>query len=247
MSGRDHPRLVDVNMLVLVVDAEKVRALSTFHGNFYDSRFSIGHDRMHSQAQIRKRRNQIAEELGAFFREAPADARRAEVDRGLRQNQRIRAFGVTRAKSLTQFQGECMSVLVAIGQRPWYVSQRRDLCTCAHANSHSLEHRVRNRNCRSRVLACDKGAIDDDMRCPRGWRTIENRAAVFKGCLQRPRHPTPTDASLVLLFVSKRRHPIAVEGPQTVRSIIGPYPPGTKIASYPSISPSLRSPNLIGF
>src|SRR6516225_6257217 len=135
MSGRDHPRLVDVNMLVLVVDAEKVRALSTFHGNFYDSRFSIGHDRMHSQAQIRKRRNQIAEELSAFFREAPADARRAEVDRGLRQNQSIRAFGVTGTKSITQFKRECLSILVIIRRRAWYANQRRNLCPCAHASS----------------------------------------------------------------------------------------------------------------
>jgi len=101
MSGRDHPRLVNINMLVLVVDAEKVRALSTFHGNFYGSRFRIGYDRMHSQAQIRKRSNQILEELSAFFGEAPADACRGEVDCGLRQNQSIRAFEVTCAKSLT--------------------------------------------------------------------------------------------------------------------------------------------------
>src|ERR1700751_4951226 len=128
MSGRDHPRLVNINMLFLVVDAEKVRALSTFHGNFYDSGFRIGHDRMHSQAQIRKRRNQVPEELSAFFREAPADACRTEVDRGIRQNQSIRAFGVTVTKSFTQFQSKCLSILVAIRQRTWYVSQRRDLC-----------------------------------------------------------------------------------------------------------------------
>src|SRR4029079_8204565 len=93
------------------------------------------------------------------------------------------------------------------------------VCSCRfpHANGHSLEHRVRNRNCRSRVLACDKGAIDHDMRCPCGWRMIKNRTAVLKGRLQGPRHPTLTEASLVLFFVSKRRHPIAVEEPQTVR------------------------------
>src|SRR5262249_19855030 len=97
------------------------------------------------------------------------------------------------------------------------------VCSCQfpHPNSHSLEHRVRNRNCRSRVLAGDKGAIDNDMRRPCGWRMIENRTAVLKRCLQGPRHPTLTDASLVLLIVSKRRHPIAVEEPQTVRSIAG--------------------------
>src|SRR5215471_7195510 len=97
-SGRDHPRLVNINMLLLIVDAKKVRALSTFDGNFCDGCFGIGHDRMHGQAQVRKRRNQVPEELSAFFREAPADACRTEVDRGICQNQSIRAFGVTVTK-----------------------------------------------------------------------------------------------------------------------------------------------------
>ena len=67
-SGRDHPRLVNINMLLLIVDAQKVCALSTFDGNFYDGCFGIGHDRMHGQAQIRKRRNQVPEELRVRFK-----------------------------------------------------------------------------------------------------------------------------------------------------------------------------------
>src|SRR5215831_2851473 len=135
MSRRDHPRLVNINMLFLVVDAEKVRALSTFHGNFYDSRFRIGHDRMHSQAKIRKGRNQIPEELNAFFREAPADACRAEVDRGFRENQSIDAFEVTRTKSLAQFQRECLRISAVIGQRACYASERCDWCSRAQVGS----------------------------------------------------------------------------------------------------------------
>jgi hypothetical protein len=69
ISGGNYPSLVEVKMLFLVMDANKVRALSACYSNFDDRRFGIGHDRTHGHAQIRKGSNQIINYLDAALGE----------------------------------------------------------------------------------------------------------------------------------------------------------------------------------
>src|SRR5262249_17300328 len=86
-------------------------------------------------------------------------------------------------------------------------------------DSNPLEYCVRYRIRRSRVLARDEVAVDNHMRRPGSQCIVEHRTSILERRLQAPGHPKLTEASLILLFVSERRHPIAVEQPQAIRSV----------------------------
>jgi len=88
------------------MNAEKVRALSPFDGNFYDGRFRVAHDRSYFHAQIGEGSNEIPQEFSSLLGEASRGFGRAEVDGGVRSDQSVNAFRIARSQSLAQFERE---------------------------------------------------------------------------------------------------------------------------------------------
>src|SRR5262249_11153731 len=86
-------------------------------------------------------------------------------------------------------------------------------------DSNPLEHRIRHRTRRSRILARDEVAVDNDMRGPGSQRIIEHRTSILEGCFEVPRHPKLTQTGLIFLLVCETRHPVAVEEPQAISSL----------------------------